>query len=79
MATLKERAPDTGFLLSQCRDEPFVAAMLRAGADGYLLKTCAPTDLIRGVRLLGEGRQVAPVIDRTCRSWFTANEMPMSC
>lgn len=65
LATLKERAPDTRILLlSQCRDEPFVAAMLRAGADGYLLKTCAPTDLIRGVRLLGEGRQVAPVIDR---------------
>ena len=65
LATLKERAPDTRILLlSQCRDEPVVAAMLRAGADGYLLKTCAPTDLIRGVRLLGEGRQVAPVIDR---------------
>lgn len=65
LATLKERAPNTRILLlSQCRDEPFVAAMLRAGVDGYLLKSCAPTDLIRGVRLLGEGRQVAPVIDR---------------
>lgn len=65
LGALKERAPDTRvLLLSQCRDEPFVAAMLRAGADGYLLKTCAPTDLLRAVRALAEGRQAAPLVDR---------------
>jgi len=65
LAALKERAPAARILLlSQCRDEPFVAAMLRAGVDGYLLKSCSPTDLIRGVRLVAEGRQTTPVLDR---------------
>lgn len=65
LSALKERAPDAHvLLLSQCHDEPFVATMLRAGADGYLLKSCGPVDLIRGVRMLGEERLAAPVIDR---------------
>jgi len=68
LQSLKSRAPETRvLLLSQCRDEPFVAAMVRAGVDGYLLKTCTSTDLIRAVRVLGEGKQPMPLIDRHLR------------
>ena len=68
LQSLKIRAPETRvLLLSQCRDEPFVAAMVRAGVDGYLLKSCSSTDLIRAVRVLGEGKQVGPLIDRHLR------------
>lgn len=65
LLTLKAVAPKARvLLLSQCRDEPFVAAMLRAGVDGYLLKSCATPDLIRGVLLLGDGTHPLPLIDR---------------
>ncbi|HEX5417206.1 MAG TPA: response regulator transcription factor [Chloroflexota bacterium] len=65
LSALKGRAPDAHvLLLNQCPDQPFVATMLRAGADGYLLKSCGPADLLRGVLTLGEERLGAPVIDR---------------
>lgn len=68
LQSLKSRAPETRvLLLSQCRDEPFVAAMVRAGVDGYLLKSCSSTDLIRAVRVLGEGKHAGPLIDRHLR------------
>ncbi|HEX5416733.1 MAG TPA: response regulator transcription factor [Chloroflexota bacterium] len=68
LQSLKSRAPETRVLfLSQCRDEPFVAAMVRAGVDGYLLKTCASADLVRAVRVLAEGKQPLPLIDRHLR------------
>ena len=39
-------------------DEPYVRAALRAGANGYLLKSAAPADVIAGVRLAAQGQSV---------------------
>lgn len=46
-----EMAPQTRVIaLSMHGDRTFVAGMLRAGAEGYLLKEGAPTELIRAIR-----------------------------
>ena len=39
-------------------DEPYVRAALRAGANGYLLKSAAPSDVIAGVRRVSQGHSV---------------------
>lgn len=37
-------------ILTAYDDEPYVMAVLQAGANGYVLKTAAPRDIIRAVR-----------------------------
>ncbi|MGB1249097.1 MAG: response regulator [Candidatus Promineifilaceae bacterium] len=39
-------------------DEPYVRAALRAGANGYMLKSAAPSDVISGVRRVARGGSV---------------------
>jgi two-component system, NarL family, response regulator LiaR len=43
-------------ILSAYDDEPYVLAALRAGADGYLLKTAPSSDLLRAVKELATGK-----------------------
>lgn len=51
--------PETGVLiLTAYDDDPYVRAGLAAGANGYVLKTAAPAEIIRAVRDVNEGRQV---------------------
>jgi DNA-binding NarL/FixJ family response regulator len=48
--------PDTRILvLTSFSDQTRVREALRAGAIGYLLKDCAPTDLLAGVRAVARG------------------------
>lgn len=55
---LHQEAPDTAVLaLSMHSDRRFVTAMLRAGASGYLLKTCPSEELIAAIRTVAR-RQV---------------------
>lgn len=42
-------------MLSMYRDAPYVSKALRAGADGYVLKTEAAGDLIRAIRAAMRG------------------------
>lgn len=50
--------PRVGLLiLTAYDDEPYVAAALQAGANGYVLKTAAPAAMIQAVRDVREGRQ----------------------
>lgn len=50
--------PTVGVLiLTAYDDDPYVAAALQAGANGYVLKTAAPAELIRAVRAVYEGKQ----------------------
>jgi DNA-binding NarL/FixJ family response regulator len=39
-------------------DEPYLLAALRAGANGYVLKSAAPRDLIRAVEQVAQGESV---------------------
>lgn len=42
-------------VLTAYDDEPYIFALLQAGADGYLLKTASGDDLIRAVRIVAAG------------------------
>jgi DNA-binding NarL/FixJ family response regulator len=48
---------DVGVLvLTAYDDDPYVMAVLQAGANGYVLKTAAPTDIVQAVRDVNEGK-----------------------
>lgn len=49
--------PDVGVLvLTAYDDDPYVMAVLQAGANGYVLKTASPQEIIQAVRDVQEGK-----------------------
>jgi DNA-binding NarL/FixJ family response regulator len=56
---IRANTPDVGVLiLTAFDDDPYVLAVLQAGANGYVLKTASPADLIQAVRDVHEGKSV---------------------
>jgi DNA-binding NarL/FixJ family response regulator len=56
---LKAAFPDVRVLiLTAYEDDPYVFALLRAGADGYLLKSADPDELVRAVKATAAGGNV---------------------
>lgn len=56
---IKASYPDIRVLILTAYDEdPYVFALLRAGADGYVLKNCDPDDLVRAVKTVANGGKV---------------------
>lgn len=57
---------DTGVLvLTAYDDDPYVMAVLEAGANGYVLKTASPAEIIQAVRDVHEGKSALdPAIAR---------------
>jgi DNA-binding NarL/FixJ family response regulator len=60
-------------ILTSYDDDPYVFALLRAGADGYVLKSTDPDELVQAVKLVAAGDKVfAPsiaakmVVQMTC-------------
>ena len=54
---LKKSQPELKLLaLSIHAERRFVQAMLRAGADGYLVKTSAVTELVEAIRVVAQGK-----------------------
>jgi len=50
-------------MLSAYEDDPYVMAVLQAGANGYVLKTASPKDIIQAVRDVHNGKSALdPVI-----------------
>lgn len=48
---IRANHPEVGVLiLTAYDDDPYVMAVLQAGANGYVLKTASPNDIIRAVR-----------------------------
>ena len=45
-------------ILTAYEDDPYVFALLRAGADGYLLKSADPDELVRAVKATAAGGKV---------------------
>jgi DNA-binding NarL/FixJ family response regulator len=43
-------------VLTAYDDDPYVMAVLQAGANGYILKTAAPAEIIQAVRDVNEGK-----------------------
>ena len=56
---VKKHYKNIGILiLTAYDDDPYVMAVLRAGANGYVLKTAPPDDIIQAVRDVHEGKSV---------------------
>lgn len=56
---IKEHYPQTRVLiLTAYDDEPYVLTLLRAGVDGYMLKTAQGSDLLRVVKQVAAGQKV---------------------
>ena len=54
---IKARFPQVRVLiLTAYDDDPYVFALLQAGADGYVLKTASADELVRAVRTVYEGQ-----------------------
>ncbi len=54
---VKANHPDVGVLvLTAYDDDPYVVAVLQAGANGYVLKTAAPAEIVQAVRDVHEGK-----------------------
>lgn len=50
-------------ILTAYDDDPYVVAVLQAGANGYVLKTASPADMVQAVRDVHEGKSTLdPVI-----------------
>ena len=63
---VRANLPEVGVLiLTAYDDDPYVMAVLQAGANGYVLKTAKPHELIQAVRDVNEGRSALdPAITR---------------
>ncbi len=56
---VRANMPDVGVLiLTAYDDDPYVMAVLQAGANGYVLKTASPEELIEAVHDVHEGKSV---------------------
>ena len=56
---IRANYPEVGVLvLTAYDDDPYVMAVLQVGANGYVLKTAAPGDMILAVRDVHEGKSV---------------------
>jgi DNA-binding NarL/FixJ family response regulator len=56
---IRARQLSIGILvLTAYDDEPYVQAVLQAGANGYVLKTAEPQEIVQGVRDVFQGKSV---------------------
>ncbi|RME80222.1 MAG: DNA-binding response regulator [Caldilineae bacterium] len=64
---IRQHHRDIGILiLTAYDDDPYVLAVLQAGANGYVLKTAAPAEIIAAVRDVYQGKSVLdPAITQT--------------
>lgn len=59
----RTNAPDVGILiLTAYDDDPYVMAVLQAGANGYVLKTASIDELIHAVQEVHEGKSVLDAV-----------------
>lgn len=66
LRSIRERFPLARILiLTAFDDDPYVFAALKAGANGYLLKTASSEELVQAVRAIAEGETaLSPAIAR---------------
>lgn len=56
---IRDRGFSVGILILTAYDDPpYVQALIRSGANGYVLKTAEPAEIIQGVLDVFDGRQV---------------------
>jgi len=60
---IKKNHPRIGILiLTAYDDDPYIHAVLKAGANGYVLKTSEPLDIVRAVLDVAEGKAVMDAV-----------------
>lgn len=77
---VRAKLKSTGILvLTAYDDDPYVMAVLHAGANGYVLKTASPEELIQAVRDVNEGKSVLDpaVAQKLMSQFFTASKTPI--
>lgn len=77
---VRANLPNVGVLiLTAYNDDPYVMAVLQAGANGYVLKTATPEDLIRAVHDVYEGKSVldASITQKLMAHMFTSSKAPV--
>ena len=80
VASLRQVAPACRVLMLTVSDDAAdLGAALRAGASGYLLKTCETEELIRGIRRAQQGEVVigAEMASKLAQA-FTAADQPLA-
>jgi DNA-binding NarL/FixJ family response regulator len=70
---IRNHHPETGILiLTAYDDDPYVLSALQAGANGYVMKTSPPEDVLQAVRDVCQGRSaLAPAITQKLLSQIT--------
>jgi DNA-binding NarL/FixJ family response regulator len=65
-------------ILTAYDEEPYVKAVLRAGANGYVLKTAEPQEIIQGVRDVFHGKSVldAALAHKLIAKFVVPEEIP---
>jgi DNA-binding NarL/FixJ family response regulator len=76
---VRANMPGVGVLiLTAYNDDPYVMAVLQAGANGYVLKTASPEELIQAVQDVHAGKSVldASVTQKLMAHIFTGTKVP---
>ena len=75
---LRQHQPQVGILiLTAYDDDPYVTAVLQAGANGYVLKTASPAAIIQAVRDVHEGKSALdPLIAQKLIAQLTSAAQP---
>jgi DNA-binding NarL/FixJ family response regulator len=67
-------------MLTAFDDDPYVFALLQAGADGYVLKTSSSEDLVKAVRMVATGKSVLSpeITSKLMQSVMQKSSTPLS-
>ncbi len=70
--------PQVGVLvLTAYDDDPYVMAVLQAGAGGYVLKTASPADIVQAVRDVNEGKAALdPAVAHKLMAYLAGRQPP---
>jgi DNA-binding NarL/FixJ family response regulator len=77
---VRQHLPTTGVLiLTAYNEDPYVMAVLQAGAQGYVLKTASPDELIQAVYDVSEGKSAldAAVMQKLMTQVFNQPDTPI--
>lgn len=77
---VRANLPGVGVLiLTAYDDDPYVMAVLQAGANGYVLKTASPEELIQAVHEVHEGKSVldASITQKLMAHLFSSSKPPV--
>jgi DNA-binding NarL/FixJ family response regulator len=74
---IRAHHPEVGVLvLTSYDDDPYVLAVLQAGANGYVLKTASPAEIVQAVHDVFEGKSALdPTITQKLMSHIASNKV----